>query len=368
MAALGLGVVGAAATVAMLFKETVGLRHLRREEEAQREALRRPDLAGQPLAEVVGSLMERIGQATSPAASFDWSAPGLFVDAMGNDMSLDVAHMLARAIESANSMPPAAGGISVLGNLAHLAESLATFPDMRARLANTVSEANEQCQDRLGVSLGQLILANWMHAIRAPEAPPAGVVLCSLMHAATRAATGFVHDLVGREAETGEVVEPSAELMLYTYHAIEAGLRELDVNLPYVFPPNDYVDGDDVLHYDVVRQWAEDLTSGLVEPLLGRLELNARSVVDLLMRHGGTEVEEIFSSRLAPLLERGMADLRRRDEELQAAKDQMPSDVYVGECAQLMQESQAIRRTIYEKAVRSATLNTDGVWNAPAPA
>lgn len=354
-AALGVSTVGTAATLALLFKEAMAIGAQRRAE----AALRRPDLAGQPLADVVGQLMAN--QLAQPAASFDWSKPGLFVNAMGQDMAAEVAHVLARTLDSAHRMQPA-DAARISANLAGLVNGLAQLPDLRTRLADTVSEANGQCQDRVGVSLGRLMMAQRMNECRAPDAAPEYVLDCLLLHAATNAASAFVHDIVGPDHE------PSAELMLHAYYSVGVCMMDIGIKQGDLFPSPEFVDQTDVIHYNEVHEWALALQADLVRPQLGSLTLYAGAAVDLLTQHGGTEFQEIFSARLAHRIEPALAPLYARDELLrhQVATGQVEETEYLNQCQQMMQESQDIRWRVYETAVRSVVFGTSGVWDAPA--
>jgi hypothetical protein len=73
--------------------------------------MRRLHLRGRPLGDVVRSFCDR----GSPAAGFDWSAPGVFMDDRQNDLAADVSHVLARAFRVAGRNrhlvpPPATTG------------------------------------------------------------------------------------------------------------------------------------------------------------------------------------------------------------------------------------------------------------------
>jgi hypothetical protein len=348
---IGVGAFGVAAALALLFKEKM-VQGVERRAEA---ALRRPDLAGQSLGEIMGRLLALTGD--SRDASFDWSAPGLFVDDRGNDVAADVAHVFARAIDSAGRML-AAGDVT--DTLVPLAVGLATDPDLRAMLANTVSEANGQCQDLVKVSLGQLMGVQGMHEIRRPDALPIVVVGELLQHATTRAASTFVHELVGPG------VEPSAELMLHAYHAVETRLAPFGLAQLGRFPAPELEDWKDVKHDEAVNQWADALTAGLTKPMADLLVIDAGAVVDVLMQHGGTDFEEIFSSRLANRIKSALEPLHLRDEQLQADKDKMPVQDYVDGCRQLMQDGQDARRTIYKRAVHDAIYREGREWEVPA--
>jgi hypothetical protein len=256
---------------------------------------------------------------------------------------------------------PAHVGDMAAHNLTTLANGLAERPDLRTTLANTVSKANGHCEERVAVNFGQLMLAQEMDNMRQPDVRPDQVVLTVLQHAATRAATAFAHQLVGPGAE------PSAELMIAMYHFIQERLRAVGIEQYPFFPFPVRHDPKDARHYPAVIQWGNALTAGLLNPrLLGPQKLHAGATVDLLTQHGGTEFEEIFSSRLAHHIKPAMEPLLFRAEQLQANKDKLPDQDYMAHHRQLIQDSQDVRRKIYEKAVLHAIHGTGAMWEVPA--
>lgn len=115
--------------------------------------LRDEDLAGRPIADVVGDIRGyRGGSSSAPASrSFDWTQAGLFVDRNGIDQTAQVSHLLNRILQ--NSIKNEDGTISSVraGLVNDLLDKLETDPEHRSGLANQVLEINAACIDRANV-------------------------------------------------------------------------------------------------------------------------------------------------------------------------------------------------------------------------
>lgn len=260
--------------------------------------LRRPELRDLPLDQVV----KEFCAPGSPASRFDWTAQQLFVDG-DNDMTAEVSHLLARAFAVART--PA--GADVAPALRRYADSLASSADLRASLALTVVDANAACDDRLGVTLGGLMLASDMHRVRGPQAAPADVVHTLVLHAATRAMDARMAQLPGLQHG------PSAELLLAGYRAVQAALVGRGVAVPEVFPERLFTAADVWRHQGRVAEFAREIADAATLPAAPGQPAGA-GLAELLRRHGGSAGEEILSARLAHLTGKLAGDLLAGDE------------------------------------------------------
>jgi hypothetical protein len=260
--------------------------------------LRRPELRDPPL----DRLVKEFCAPGSPASRFDWTAPRLFVDG-DNDMTAAVSRLLARALAVART--PA--GADVAPALRRYADSLASSADLRASLALTVVDANAGCEDRLGVTLGGLMLASDMYRVRGPQAAPADVVHTLVLHAATRAMDARMAQLPGLQHG------PSAELLLAGYRAVQAALVGQGVAVPEVFPERLFLTLDVWRHQGRVAQFAREIADAATLPAAPGQPAGA-GLAELLRRHGGSAGEEILSARLAHLTGKLAGDLLAGDE------------------------------------------------------
>lgn len=304
--------------------------------------MRRFHLRGQPLGDVIKSFCDR----NTPAAQFDWSAPGVFVDDLHHDQAAEVSHVLARAFRLAGRNP------ALLPALRTYANQLASQPDLRKALAVTVRDANASCDDRLGVSIGRLMLSGVMHQLRDPATPPPDVVHALVLHAATQA----IHSRIfGLMAEQDNPTAPSAELLLLGSHAVQSGLREAGLAVPAVFPENLYLANDVRRHQHRVKAAASQIAQTFAGPGGGA------SLVGLLQAHGGKDVDEILSARLdhhlAPVRERLLQD-----------QPQGPDADGLAAANQQLQAYQAACNDLFVRAVDDALWGNGGLWTAPAAA
>jgi len=317
----------------------------------------RLQLRGQPLDDVIRSFCGR----DTPAARFDWLAPEVFVDDLRIDQSEEVSHLLARAFRLTKDNP------ALIPALQNFANQLASQPDLRQQLAATVRDANASCDDRLGVSIGRLMLSGVLHQLRDPATPPSDVVHVLTLHAATRAIHTRIFELLaeparprppytrifGRRAEPARPEPPSAELLLMGAHAVQSGLRQAGLAVPEVFPKRLYLVADVRRHQHRVEADALQIARSFAGPGGGA------NLVGLLQAHGGKEVDEVLSARLyhhlEPLRERLIADQPQgRDDQGLAA-------------AQWLQHAyKTARDELFMRAVEGALCGTGDLWVPPA--
>ncbi|MHA6832028.1 type III effector protein [Ralstonia pseudosolanacearum] len=359
---LGLVFVSAPLTLAIVY----GTMQARR---AEAEALRRPELQGLPLDQVIKQFCEP----DATAARFDWNAPGLFVNTMGTDMTSEVSHILARAFAAAGT--PA--GSSLAPELRTYADNLASSTDLRAALAQTAYEANAACDDRVGVRLGELMLAGMMHTIRDQAAEPRAVVGTLVLHAATRAMERRISALLaqGRDPEAA-APSPSSELMLAGCHAVQAALTRRGMAVPNLFREQLFSMDDLRLHRNNVVAAAEDIADACYPPAASGAQAG-RAVAVFLERHGGEAAMEILSTRLAHLTKPLEADVQNAldalDEALEAPADPttpaMSEQQYRHEADQLKLAYDEGVAQVRARAIAGALAGDDAGWSVPeAPA
>lgn len=300
--------------------------------------LRRLHLSGRPLGDVIKSFCDR----DTPAAQFDWTAPGVFVDDLHNDQAAEVSHVLARTFRLAGRNP------ALLPALRTYANQLASQPELRQALAATVRDANAHCDDRLGVSIGRLMLSGVLHQLRDPATPPADVVHTLVLHAATQAIHTRIFGLLRPEA-------PSAELLLIGSHAVQSGLREAGLAVPEVFPENLYLVADVRRYQHLVKAAAIQIAQTFVGTG------DSASLVEQLQAHGGKDVDEILSARLDHHLE----PVRER---LLQDQPEGPDADGLATANQQLQAYQAACKALFIRAVDDALLGDGGLWAAPAVA
>ena len=320
--------------------------------------LRRLYLRGRPLGDVIKSICDR----NTPAAQFNWSAPGVFVDDLRNDQASEVSHVLARTFRLAKRNP------ALLPALRTYANQLASQPDLRQALAVTVRDANATCDDRLGVSIGRLMLSGILHQLRDPATPPRDVVHALALHAATQAIHTRIFGLKAESAQPHAITRlfgllagpprpaaPSAELLLLGAHAMQSGLRGAGLAVPEVFPENLYAATDMRQHQDQVKAEALRIARAFASPG------NGASLVELLQAHGGKDVDEILSARL----DHHLAPVRERL--LQDPPQGSSADALTVADRQLL-AYQAACKDLFIRAVDDALRGDGNLWAAPAAA
>ncbi|MEF9388287.1 type III effector protein [Ralstonia solanacearum species complex bacterium KE056] len=355
---LGLVFVSAPLTLAIVY----GTMQARR---ADAEALRRPELQGLPLDQVIKQFC---GPDTA-AARFDWNAPGLFVNTMGTDMTSEVSHILARAFAAARTPV----GSSLAPELRTYADNLASSADLRAALAQTAYEANAACDDRVGVRLGELMLAGIMHTIRDQAAEPRSVVGTLVLHAATRAMEQRISALLaqGRDPEAA-TPSPSSELMLAGCHAVQAALIRRGMTVPNLFREQLFSMDDLRLHRNKVVAAAEDIAAACCPPAASGAQAG-HAIAVFLERHGGEAATQILSTRLAHLTEsleaRVQDKLEALDKKLEGPTDPtepvMTEQGYREEADQLKQEYDTGVARVRAHAIAGALAGDDADWIAP---
>ncbi len=359
---LGLVLVSAPLTLAIVY----GTLQARRTEA---DALRRPELRGLPLDEVIKQFC---GPGTA-AARFDWNTPGLFVNNMGADMTDEVSHILARAFAAAGT--PA--GSSLAPELRAYADNLASSADLRTALAQTASEANAACDDRVGVRLGELMLAGLMHTVRDKAAEPRAVVGTLVLHAAARAMERRISALLaqGQDPEAA-APPPSAELMLAGCHAVQAALIRRGMAVPNLFRAQLFSMDDLRRHRNNVVAAAEDIADACCPPTASG-EQAGHAVAVFLERHGGEAAMQILSTRLAHLTKPLEADVQKAlgalDEALEGSTDPtnpvMTEQQYLHEADQLKRDYDTGVARVRAQAIAGALAGDDANWMAPeAPA
>ncbi|WP_231654846.1 type III effector protein [Ralstonia solanacearum] len=360
---LGLVLVSAPLTLAIVY----GTLQARR---IEAEALRRPELRGLPLDQVIKQFC---GPDTA-AAHFDWNAPGLFVNTMGTDMTDEVSHILARAFAAAGT--PA--GSSLAPELRAYADNLASSADLRTALAQTAYEANAACDDRVGIRLGELMLAGIMHTVRDKAAKPRAVVGTLVLHAATRAMERRISALLaqGQAAPEAAAPPPSAELMLAGCHAVQAALIRRGMAVPNLFREQLFSMDDLRRHRNNVVAAAEDIADACCPPTASG-EQAGHAVAVFLKHHGGEAAMQILSTRLAHLTEPLEADVQKAlgalDEALEESTDPtnpvMTDEQYRHEADQLKRDYDAGVARVRAQAIAGALAGEDADWMAPeAPA
>jgi hypothetical protein len=322
--------------------------------------LRRLNLRGQPLGDVIRSFCD----GNSPAARFDWSTPGIFEDDLHNDQAAEVSHVLARAFRLARQNP------ALVPALQTFADQLACQPDLRKALASTVRDANATCDDRLGVSIGRLMLSGVLHQLRDPATPPSDVVHVLTLHAAMQAIHTRIFELLAQQAWPPSISmwvrrllpaapawppAPSAELLLLGSHAVQSGLREAGLAVPEVFPARQYLVEDVRRHEHRVKADALQIARTFAAPG-GSAQLLA-----LLQAHGGKEVDEILSARLhhhlEPVRERLLEHEPQGTSADALAAGGQQQEAYLAACQDL-----------FIRAVDDALRGTGALWVAPGAA
>lgn len=359
---LGLVLVSAPLTLAIVY----GTLQARR---IEAEALRRPELRGLPLDQVIKQFC---GPDTA-AAHFDWNAPGLFVNTMGADMTDEVSHILARAFAAAGT--PA--GSSLAPELRAYADNLASSADLRTALAQTAYEANAACDDRVGIRLGELMLAGIMHTVRDKAAKPRAVVGTLVLHAATRAMEQRISALLAQgQAPEATAPPPSAELMLAGCHAVQAALIRRGMAVPNLFREQLFSMDDLRRHRNNVVAVAEEIADACCPPTASG-EQAGHAVAVFLKHHGGEAAMQILSTRLAHLTEPLEADVQKTlgalDEALEESTDPtnpvMTDEQYRHEADQLKRDYDAGVARVRAQAIAGALAGEDADWMAPeAPA
>lgn len=355
---LGLALVNAPLTLAIVY----GTLQAR---QAEAEALRRPELRGLPLDQVIKQFCEP----DTAAAHFDWNAPGLFVNTMGKDMADEVSHVLARAFAAAGT--PA--GSSLAPELRTYADNLASSADLRTALAQTAYEANAACDDRVGVRLGELMLAGIMHTVRDKAAKPRAVVGTLVLHAATRAMERRISALLapGQDPEAA-APPPSAELMLAGCHAVQAALIRRGMAVPNLFREQLFSMDDLRRHRNTVVAVAEEIADACCPPTASG-EQAGHAVAVFLKHHGGEAAMQILSTRLAHLTEsleaRVQGELDALDRALEGPTDPtkpvMTEQRYREEADQLKQEYDAGLARVRAQAIAGALAGDDADWIVP---
>jgi hypothetical protein len=317
--------------------------------QANAERWRHPELRGLPLEQV----MKGFCAPDSPAGRFNWAAERLFVDG-DKDMTTEVSHLLARAYEVARTSL----GADIAPALRRYADGLATSTELRASLALAVKDANDACDDRLGVSVGGLMLAGDMHRVRDPAADPADVVRTLVLYAATRAMDARLVQLLGKKAE------PSAELLLTGYRAVQETMISRGLAVAEVFPERLFTTLEVRWYGAKVRDFAQAIAVAATQPG-GPEQPAGMGMAELLSQYGGTASEEILSRRLARQTEPLTEELLHRLEEAQ----QLPT-------GQAYNEAAADLRRVYEgrllsiraQAMAGALAGDVSAWARPAEA
>lgn len=290
--------------------EAAQANHVSDESEApQPLALRRPRLYGLPLGVAIARWGAPFGTLGPVATSFDWNAPRLFVDGSGADRTRDVSHMLTRALVEYQGQDERfrAG----LGLFLH---HLATDQGLRTDLADLSVDANGRCGDRIGIRLGELLLAQSLREVRDPAVAPRDVVLTLVLHAATQAMKKQMAQRLG----VGVI--PSADLLLAGFHVMQSTIQQHGIAVPTLFPADDGRDENDLMEQRrtlapdalaIVQVYGLDLAA-----TAGTSEAEAASAgagLALLLRdHGGKACEEILTGRLDHLRQPVLADWHQK--------------------------------------------------------
>ncbi len=298
------------------------VRGLLQVQRAEADRLRHPELRGQALDQMIQGFCAP----ESMAARFDWSASGLFVNTANVDMTEDVSHILARAFAAAQTP----GGSAIAPALRAYADNLASSAPLRAALAQAVCEANAACDDRVGVRLGELMLAGVVHMVRDKTAKPNAVVSTLVLHAATRAMEKRISALLAQGQDPEALPrQPSAELMLTGSRAVQAALVRRGIAVPEVFPEHLFGADDLRLHRNAVTAATDSIAEACCRPPAPGLPAG-HAIAAFLERHGGPAAEEILSTRLAHLTEPLEATVQRAlaiVEEAKEARTDQPGHV-----------------------------------------
>lgn len=310
---------------------------------------RQPYLLRQPLAWEVAKWGHLRGTLGPAAKQFDWNAPNLFVDGAGANQTREVSHLLKRALlECRRSDHPFAASLGAF------LDQLATRPELRTDLADLAVDANGQCQDRIGIRLGELLLTQALRDVRDPAAAPRDVVLTLALHAATQAMKTQIANRLGRRAV------PSADLLLAGFHAVQSTLQQHGIAVPTMFPEEDERDESDLLALrgsigldalEIVQCYGLQSADGA-----GSSQVGAAAAVDrgtglatLLRLHGGKAYDDILAVRLAHLREPVLAEWHEKDGAAAAVEGYWP----------------ALDRA-YGKAIAGALSGDLGEWVSPA--
>ncbi len=297
-AALGLALANVPLTWAIVHGQLQAIR-------AGAEGLRHPELRGQALDQVVKGFCAP----DSAAARFDWNASGLFVNTMGMDMADEVSHILARAFAAART--PA--GSAIAPELRVYADNLASSATLRTALAQTAYEANAACDDRVGVRLGELMLAG-----------------C---------------------------------------HAVQAALVRRGLAVPELFPEHLFGMDDLHVHRNAVMATAEAIAEAC-HPSRAPGQPAGHAIVRFLERHGGEAAQAVLSARLAhlakPLQATAQRELATLDETLETLSDQQ----YRDDADKVKQDYDTAVAQMRAHAIDGALAGDDADWvipDAPAP-
>jgi len=276
-------------------------------------ALRQPSLYGLPLGAEVARFGNQLRGKLGPAGQFDWNVPMLFVDRAGGDQTLQVSHLLTRALRACERTRD-----RIAATLGAFLDKLATDPELRADLADLANNSNQHCPDRIGIRLGELLLTQALREVRDAAAAPRDVVLTLVLHAATQA----MRWEIVRQLEPGEL--PSADLLLAGFHAMQSTLQQHGVAVPTLFPADDQMDEMDLIK---LRAILEQIAPAIVEcfrlqsaEAAGSSQAGAASAADrgaglalLLRQYGGEAYEEILAARLDHLRAPLLAEWQERD-------------------------------------------------------
>jgi hypothetical protein len=303
------------------------------------------ELRGRPLDQVVKDFCAP----ESPAGRFNWAAERLFVDGE-NDLTAEVSHLLARAFAVADTPV----GKDIAPALRRYADSLATSTDLRASLTLAVVDANLQCHDRLSVSMGGLMLAGDMHRVRDPAAEPADVVNTLVLHATTRAMDARIGQLLGQPNE------PSAELLLASYRAVQEAMVARGLAVSEVFPEGLFTATDVWRHKTKVVEFAQAIADAASRPA-GPGQQASTGIVELLREHGGTAAEEILSARLAHLTQPLRDELDLKLEEA----NNLPTGTYRETVDALQRNYNERLPTIRAGAIAGALAGDVTAWARP---
>lgn len=281
--------------------------------ESRVSQLRRPDLRGLPVHQVILGFCDP----ESAAGRFDWKADGLFMDSLGRDMQTEVSHVLARIIDFAAD--PA--GVAIAPALRRYLDGLATRPELRAALTHAAADANATCGDRVGLRLGELMLAESLDRATDPVATtPRDAVLTLVLHAAVRAMEGHIAQLMGPQQV------PTADLMLTGWRGMQDALRSRGFDVPELFPQRLFTEGDDWRYLQPVGAFALSTADSLASSSCASSSMRPaapcpNAVARLLREQGGAVGRAILDARLGHLSERLLADLQGQLEVLEDEKD-----------------------------------------------
>lgn len=316
----------------------------------------RPELRGLPLHQVILGFAEP----HSAAGRFDWKAEGLFMDTQGRDMRSEVSHVLARIIDFATQPT----GADIAPALHGYLDGLATRAELRRTLAEAAADANATCDDRVGLRLGELMLAESLDRATDPAAmTPRDVVHTLVLHAAVRAMESHIGQLMGPDQV------PSADLLLAGGRDMQLALRSRGFDVPEVFPRRLYVESGDRELLDPVARFAASAADALASP--SGTAPRAAAVVRLLGEQGGTVGRAVLDARLGHLSGDLLAGLHRQLEALDDEKEsgRMTDLHYKAAADGLMQAYEKGLVQLRERAIGSALEGgTDGWLPAPGAA